>query len=148
MIDDKFINLMEKYFVQTLTESEQKEFENMLEDNSTYKQEFEEQKKVKEVLNMIRFKNPEPEVWENYWMNVYNKFERGLAWLAVSAGALIVFGWAAYQAAEKIIQDAETPGLIKLGVAALVFGSLILLFSVLREKLFVKKSDKYKEVKR
>jgi hypothetical protein len=46
------------------------------------------------------------------------------------------------------MKDTQTPGIIKFGTAAVIIGILVLLFSVLREKIYTHKKDKYKEVQR
>jgi hypothetical protein len=139
---------MEKYFDDELSTEEKTEFENLLENNSRLKEEFIEQKRIKEVLKKMKLKNPSKEVWDSYWMGIYNKIERGIAWVAVSIGALIFFGYVAYESVQAFISDTETPPLVKFGIGAFVFGILILLFSIVREKIFTVKRDNYKEIQR
>ena len=148
MISEKFIILMEKYFSNEISSEEKKEFEELINSNSNLKAEFEEQKGIKEVLNKMKLKNPSREVWDSYWMGVYNRIERGIAWVVISVGALIFFGYASYEIVNAFIKDTQAPGLAKIGISMLVFGGLILLFSLIREKLFTSKRDKYKEIQR
>lgn len=148
MSDKKFIELVEKYFENELTSKEQTELENLLQNSKDLKEEFEEQKKVKEVLTRMKLKNPSREAWDSYWMGVYNRIERGLAWIVISIGALLFFGYASYEAVNAFINDTQAPPLAKLGITLLIFGALILIFSLIREKIFTSKRDKYKEVQR
>lgn len=147
-MNERFIILIEKYFDNDLSTFEEKEFENLLDSESKLKEEFEEQKKIREVLKKMTLKNPSKEVWDGYWLGIYNKFERGLAWIAISVGALIFFGYAAIEAVNAFIKDTHTPPLAKVGIGILIFGLLVLIFSLLREKLFTSKQDKYKEIER
>lgn len=90
-----------------------------------------------------------PEVaWESYWSRLYNRLERGLSWILVSVGAIIVLSYSAYHALQEFIADSSMPLVVKWGVAALVLGGIMLLVSVLREKLLLRKHDRYKEVER
>jgi len=146
-MNEKFIYLIEKYFDGELTTDEKNEFDSLLLDENL-RNEFEEQKRVKEVLNKMKLKNPSAEVWDKYWLGVYNKVERGIAWVAVSIGFLILIIYGSIEAVEKFFADTQTPGIVKFGISALVIGGLILLFSVIREKLFTGTRDKYKEVQR
>ena len=147
-MNERFIILQEKYFEGVLNAEEKAEFNNMLESNTKMKKEFEEQRRIKEVLRKMKLKNPSREIWDSYWMGIYNRIERGIAWVVISVGALIFFGYASYEAVNAFINDTQAPPLAKLGITLLIFGALILIFSLIREKIFTSKRDKYKEVQR
>ena len=146
-MNERFIYLIEKYFDNELSIDENTELNSLIQ-NEDLKNEFEEQKRVKEVLSKMKLKNPSVEVWDKYWVGVYNKLERGIAWLAVSVGFLILIIYGSIEVVEKFLAHTQTPGIIKFGISVLVIGGLILLFSVLREKFFTHTRDKYKEVQR
>ncbi len=146
-MNEQFIYLIEKHFDSTLSPDEKNEF-NLLLQNKDLKNEFEEQKRVKEVLNKMKLKNPSAEIWDNYWVGIYNKLERGIAWIAVSTGFLVLIIYGSIEVVEKFLADTQIPSIVKFGISTLVFGGLILLFSVLREKFFTNIRDKFKEVQR
>lgn len=148
MMEERFFLLVEKYLNNELSADEKEELNIILQNDSKLKNELEEQKRTKEVLNKMRLKNPSKEVWDSYWLGIYNKIERGIAWIAVSIGFVIITVYAVIEAGDNFFQDNQTPGIIKFGIAVLVIGILILLFSVIREKVFTYKKDKYKEVQR
>lgn len=147
-MNERFIILQEKYFDEELNAEEKAKFKTMLETNNDLQKEFEEQKRIKEVLRKMKLKNPSREVWDSYWMGIYNRIERGIAWVVISIGALIFFGYASYETVNAFINDTQTPPLAKFGITLLIFGALILIFSIIREKIFTSKRDKYKEVQR
>lgn len=147
-MDEKLMILMEKYFENELNESEQNQFNNLLRSDQEFKREFEEQNKMKEVFRKMKFINPSDKLWDSYWQSTYNRTERGLGWLAVFLGLLILIGFASIEFVNQLYTDNTTPMIIKIGTVSLVFGLLVLLFSVLREKLFTYKNDKYKGIKR
>ena len=79
-----------------------------------------------------------------YWLRcIYNKVERGLAWLAVIIGFTILIIYGSIEAIGQFFDDSQAPGIIKFAVSVLVVGGLILLFSVIREKFFTQTRDKY-----
>ena len=146
-MNERFIYLIEKCFDNELNVDEKIEFDSLLQ-NKDLKNEFEEQKRVKEVLSKMKLKNPTMEIWDKYWVGVYNKLERGIAWIAVSVGFLILVIYGSIEAVENFFADTQTPEIVKIGISALVVGGFILLFSVIREKVFTHTRDKYKEVQR
>ena len=62
-MNERFIYLIEKCFDNELNVDEKTEL-NLLLQNKDLKNEFEEQKRVKEVLNKMKLKNPSVEVWD------------------------------------------------------------------------------------
>ena len=147
-MNERFIILLEKFFDKQISTEEKSELDQIIKDNENLRKEFEEQKKIKEVLNKMKMKNPGREVWDGYWFGIYNRIERGLAWIAISIGAVIIFGFASIRVVEALIQDSEMPAIVKVGIVVLFFGILVLLFSLIREKIFSSKNDKYKEIQR
>lgn len=148
MMDERFIYLLEKKLDESLEEHESSEFENLISKNDILKIEYSEQLKVKEALNKMRMINPSKETWDNYWLSVYNRIERKIAWIAIIIGSLMVFSIAAMEAVESFLKDTDTPTFVKYGMVIVIFGLLLLFFSVVREKFFTSKKDKYKEVQR
>ena len=92
--------------------------------------------------------HPPDEVWDSYWTSVYNKLERGIAWILVSVGTVILSGWAGWEVIQAIAQDSDIPTFAKVSMLAVLVGLVILFVSVLREKLRVRAKDPFKEVQR
>ena len=147
-MEEKHVILIEKYLDNLLTEKEVKEFNELLIGDIDFKNLYNEQKRVREVLKAMELKRPGKEIWDDYWENTYNRLERGLGWLAVFLGSLILIGFASIKFVESLYVDTQTPLIIKIGVVSLVFGFLVLLFSVIRERFFTSNKDKYKEIRR
>lgn len=147
-MNERFIYLNEKYLDSDITTDEKSELDNLLTSDPELKKEFNEQVRIKEILSKMKLKNPSVEIWDSYWLGVYNKLERGLAWILVSLGAVILIVFGTYEAVSKMLKDTSTPAFVKIGVTALLVGGFILLLSVIREKLFTRKHDKYKEIQR
>ncbi len=144
---EQFRILMMKALDGELSPQEDTEFQQFLQDEA-FRKEWLEFKQLKEVTQDMKFKNPPQEVWDSYWMNVYNRLERGLAWILFSIGAIIFLSYGLYQLFHAVMNGSELPLLLRVAIVALVIGTAILLVSVIREKLFVRKRDPYKEVQR
>lgn len=147
-MNEKLIILLERKLSNELSVEEEKEFSKYMEENDEFKNEYNEQMRIKEVLRKMTLTNPSKEIWDSYWMNVYNRLERKFAWFVILIGSTMLLGFATLQAVEKLIVDTKTPFIVKYGIFILVFGVLLLLFSVIREKFSASKTDKYKEIQR
>jgi len=148
MNNDRYIMLAEKHLDGDISDLEKSELMQILEENPELKQEIKEQKKIKEVLKKMTLKNPTKEFWDEYWLGIYNRFERKLAWILISIGAVLLFSFTAYQAITELLKDTAAPAVVKFGFLALTIGFTVLIISLLREKLFSTKRDKYKEIQR
>lgn len=147
-MNEHFIYLMENHFENKLSEDEEREFFNLVNNNSELKKEFEEQKSVKEVLSKMMLKNPSQEIWDGYWLGIYNRIERGLAWIIISIGAVLIFGFSIIKFIETLYLDSTVPVIMKIGIYAISFGLVILVVSLMRERIFSLKHDKYREIQR
>jgi hypothetical protein len=106
--------------------------------------------RVKEATRTMTWKNPPEETWDRYWMSVYNRLERKIAWLLMIAGGLALVAWALWEAAPRLLrdlfQDESLPVAIRVAVVAVGLGAVILVFSVVREQLIVHRKERYKGV--
>ncbi len=130
------------------SEDERRRLDELLAGDTTLREEWQELQRVKEATNIMSINKPPDEVWDKYWGSVYAKLERGIAWILVSIGAIVLLSYGIWQAIQELMADASIPGFIKLAIAAVAIGGAILAVSVIREKWFVMKSDKYKDIQR
>jgi hypothetical protein len=96
----------------------------------------------------MSLREPAAETWEGYWDSVYNRAERGFGWILFSLGAIALVAYGGLQVARDLMSDPEVPLLIKAAITALAVGGAALVVSVVRERVFARRSDPYKEVKR
>ncbi|MFQ5771319.1 MAG: hypothetical protein ACE5HX_12325 [bacterium] len=143
-----FQSLLMKAVDGEITPEERAEFNRFIHKYSECQQEWQQFKQLKEVTRTMKFKSPSLEVWDNYWLHVYNRLERGVAWILFSIGCIILLTYGGFKAVEAIIADPQLEGIVKAGLILAIAGLVILLVSVVREKLFTRKSDPYKEVQR
>ena len=131
-----------------LEPAERSEIERLLSDNPELREEWDRLSKLKEVTGNMKLRNAPEEMWDGYWNSVYSRFERGLAWILVSLGAIVVGSWGAWYFVKDLMADADLPTVIKWSILALLVGLVMLLVSVLRHRIFVSQSDPYKEIER
>jgi ferric-dicitrate binding protein FerR (iron transport regulator) len=131
-----------------LPPEERGELQRVLADDAELREEHERLSRLKEITGMMRLKAPPPEIWEDYWKSVYTRFERGVGWVLLSVGALVLLGWGSWEIVQALVQDEEIPGFAKLAVFGVLGGGVVLLVSVFREKLFLHRRDPYRGVKR
>ena len=105
-------------------------------------------KKLKNVTGEMKMKKLPEFYWDEYWGNVYNRFERGFSWILISIGVIIVLGFLVWDILGQLIADPVMNPLLKGGIYLLILGVVVLLVSIIREKLMVRKVDKYNEVER
>jgi predicted anti-sigma-YlaC factor YlaD len=148
MDHQKLKELISSYFDGELDKEKKKLAEEHLKECSECREEFEGMNEFEEVMGKMEFKKPAREVWEIYWTSVYNRLERRIGWILLSLGAMILLFFGGYKAIEGIIQDPTTPLILKVGIIALLGGLVVLLVSIIRERIFVRKRERYKEVEK
>lgn len=131
-----------------LNDAEKREFDALLTADDSLKQEFLSYQKIKEVTAAMKLKAPSPEIWDHYWLDVYNRIERGLGWFLFTLGAVILLTYAGFKMIEAIILDQQLALVARIGLLAAVAGLAVLFVSVIREKWFTRKNDPYKEILR
>ena len=105
--------------------------------------------RVKEVTSGLTLRPLPEELWDRYWASVYARVERGLAWILVSAGAIVLTAYAVWQAVTAVFADTGEPLFVRVAIAAVAVGATILLLSVVREKFWLSRRDPYqKEITR
>jgi anti-sigma factor RsiW len=145
---DRFRQLLTRALDDELAPGEREEFDRLLAASSERQAEWAAQKQLKEATMKLKFAEPPPEVWDGYWTGVYRRLERGIGWILVSLGAMVLLFYGGYELVDEILADRHLPILIKTAILAALAGGTILFVSVLREKLFTRKTDKYREIQR
>lgn len=148
MDHNKIKELISSYFDGELDEEQKKLVNDHIRQCSECRKEFEEMGKFEEVMGKMKLKQPSKEVWKDYWLSVYNRLERSIGWIFLSIGAMILLFFGGYKIVEGIIQDADTPLFLKIGILAFMAGIIVLLVSLAREQLFTRKREIYKEIEK
>lgn len=141
-------DLMMGYLDDELDAAQRAEFEEHIKTCSQCTAELEEFRKLKQVTDSVKLAQPEDELWGRYWSGVYNKLERGIGWIMMSIGGIALLIYLGFKAVEAVIRDPAVEWTLKIMILAFLAGLVILFVSVLRERIFLYKKDRYKDVRR
>ena len=124
------------------------EIEKHLSECEKCRKEYQSYVKLKEVTDRMRFADLSDQLWAGYWKGIYRRIERGAGWIFLSIGAIILLSFGVYQFFKEFLADPNVSSIAKIGASVLAFGVIILLVSIIRERLFLFRTERYKEVER
>jgi predicted anti-sigma-YlaC factor YlaD len=124
------------------------EVEKHLSQCENCRQEYRSFAKLKEVTDSMKFADLSDRLWASYWKGIYRRIERGAGWIFLSIGAIILLSFGGYQFFKELFADPSVSWIVKVGVSTCAFGAIVLLVSIIRERLFLLKTERYKEVER
>jgi predicted anti-sigma-YlaC factor YlaD len=84
--------------------------------------------------------------WAGYWQDLYRRLERGTGWLLASLGLLLVVGYALFRLLSGFLVNPEIPIVLRGGIALVVAGVVVLAVSLVRERLYARKIERYDRV--
>jgi predicted anti-sigma-YlaC factor YlaD len=146
MNHEKIKPLISSYLDGELDAGDKRTVEEHLASCPECRKEYEGLQKFEEVMSMVSLKSPSKELWDAYWASVYNRLERGIGWILLSLGAIVLLFFGAYKMVEGIINDPAMPLILKVGILAFLAGVAVLLVSIIREQFFLRKRERYKEI--
>jgi hypothetical protein len=141
-------DLMMGYLDNELDDEQKRRFEEHLAGCSECAEELKEFKHLKAITDEVTLAEPEDRIWQDYWSGIYNRIERDLGWIFVSVAGIILIIYGGFKAIENIIKDPQVELILKIGLLVLLAGLAILFVSVLRERIYFWKRDRYKNVRR
>jgi anti-sigma factor RsiW len=108
--------------------------------------EFDSLMKLKGATAGLRLADLPDARWAGYWQDLYRRMERGIGWLLLSLGLLLVAGYGIYLLAANFLLNSEIPVVLRAGFALFAGGTLVLLISLVRERLYARKIERYDKV--
>ena len=137
--------LMSGYLDHELEPDEVARFEAYLEAHADFREELDRMGQLVDAASDLGVESLPDEVWDTFLDGVYNRLERRTGWMAFLLGVALLSGAGVYW---FVVSPWASPTMK--AVAALPLAGLGVLFgSVLRERLFVLKTDRYsRDVKR
>ena len=141
-------DFMMAYLDNELDDQQKRAFEEHLAGCPDCTRDMAQFRKLKQMTDSVAFVEPEDRVWEQYWGNIYNRIERGMGWILFSVAAIALLIYGGFQLIEEIIEDPTLGTLLKIGLFALLGGLVILLVSVVRERMYFWSRDRYRDVRR
>ena len=137
-------HLLSAYVDGELEPADEARIRAYLEDNEESRREVEQLRRLKEVTGQLRLKEPPPEVWES----IYNRAERSVGWILMTVGVVILGSWALVQLVTALVSTESIPMVAKAGIFVVAAGTLTLLVSVVRERIYKRSRTRYKDVQR
>jgi len=148
VVCDDYKDLLMGYLDNELSDEQRRRVEKHLAGCSGCAGELEDFKKLKAITDEVTLVEPEDRIWQDYWSGIYNRLERGIGWIMFSVAAIALAIYCGFRAIEELIKNPDVEIVLKVGLLALIAGLAILFVSVLRERLYFWKTDRYKDVRR
>lgn len=99
---------------------------------------------LQSLTRRIKMKDPTDEFWEGYWKSLYRRLERKTAWIVMLIGAVMLVTRILYEAASNFGRITFE----KVAIVLFAAGAVLLLISVIRERVHHHKVDRYKDIER
>jgi len=141
---DEYQGLLVGLIDQELSPDEARKVNDHLVRCARCREEYEKLRKTAKRIESVSLSEPQERVLESLWSRPYSRFTRLSALLLVLAGYLALILYGVYE----FLIDQEEAAIPKVAAVAVLIGFIVLLFSVVRERLKTYKSDPYKEVER
>ena len=148
MTCEDYKHLMMGFWDGELDEQQKLSLEEHLKSCEECKIELEEFKQLKQITEGIHLAEPEEAMWEHYWSGIYNRIERGVGWLLFSVAGVLLLMYGGFKVIEEIVTDPTVNIVLKVGLFGLIGGLAILLASVFRERIYFRKKNRYKDIRR
>ena len=144
----EYKDVMMAYLDGELENEQIKQFQAHLKDCPECRQDLEQFTSLKEITDSVSLVEPEDRVWDQYWDNVYNRLERRMGWVFFSIAGILLGLFGGFKVIEAVILDPGVDLMFKVCLVVLILGLAILFASVLRERLYFRQRDRYKDVRR
>jgi predicted anti-sigma-YlaC factor YlaD len=133
-----------RYLDGEMSAAERSAFEEHLSSCGDCRRGVDELGRVERLTGMMRIRDPQDDFWEVYWKKLFRRLERKTGWLLLIAGVALVVLYALW----KGVADFGEITFIKVVAVIAGAGFVILLISVIRERIHQYGSDRYKDIER
>ena len=117
-----------------------------LDEDKASRLEVDRLRKFNQVTSSLRLKEAPPEEWEGFWKSFRNRSERSIGWILLTLGVAIIGIWSLFNLLMALVGTDALPLYVKGGIFAAAAGILILLFSVVRERIHKRSRTRYKNI--
>ncbi len=115
-------------------------------ESAATRQEIDELRRFNKLTGAMRLKDPPPEDWEIFWDSNYNRRERSLGWLLTSLGLAVIIGWLGLELAVSFWTTTAISLWLKGCIVLVIAGVVLIISSVVRERIYARKHSRYKDV--
>jgi hypothetical protein len=148
MACNQWKDLMMGYLDNELDDRQHRQFQEHLKTCTDCAGELDEFMKLKAITDDVTLNEPQDRLWQEYWVSLYNRLERGTGWILLSLAGILLIIYGGFKAIEAVIKNPDIELTLKFGLLALLAALAILFVSVLRERLYFWRKDRYKDVRR
>jgi len=142
---EKFQPMISGLLDNELDESSTRMLEDHLEKCPKCRAEFKKMERIVAATDRLRVQIPPDDVWDSFLAGTYNRIERKTGWVAFITGAAVL----AVLGVWLFVAEPWASALVKFLIAVPVVGLIVVFVSVLRERLFLAKLDRYsREIQR
>ena len=141
-IDEHVGELLSGYLDGELTQQLRQRVEIHCDACTVCKKNLGELQMLQKRIGKARLSEVDQDVWRERMDNATVRTSRGIGWLLILGGVLAAMGIGVYE----FVVDSSLGLVEKLIVGAIYGGFVVLFFSVLRQRLIERKTDKYKDV--
>jgi len=142
-IDEHVGEPLSGYMDGELTQQQRQRVEIHCDACTECKKNLEELQVLQESIGKARLSELNQDVWRERMDNATVRTSRGIGWLLILGGVLAAMGIGIYE----FVIDTSLGLVEKLVIGAIYGGFVVLFFSVLRQRLIERKTDKYKDRK-
>lgn len=142
VIEEHVGELLSGYLDRELTQQQRQRVQIHCEACAECKKNLEELQALRDSIGKARLSELDADVWRERMDDPTVRASRGIGWLLFLGGVLIATGVGTY----KMALDTSISLGEKLIIGGIYSGLALLFFSVLRQRLIERKTDKYKDV--
>jgi len=143
----EYAELIVKYVDGAASDEERARLEAHVATCAKCRREVEGHTRVANAARDIRFVDLPEDAWRSYWKNTYNRMERTIGWALVVIGFAVVSSCVVGRFAHWIATNQTLNLAEKLGLGAVVAGLVVIVVGVVRERIVMRRFDRYRRVR-
>ena len=145
---DTYQVLLMGYLDGELDETQRAELEEHLDSCAACRAERGAYESLNRMVRSMESYSESERALERYWNQTWNLTERKLGWALTGIGAAIVAGFGLFEFTRAFWTDPDVPMVLRVGTGLGGAGVLVLLASLVRERIMLRKKERYTEVER
>jgi hypothetical protein len=141
-IDEHVVEQLSGYVDGELTQQQRQRVDVHCASCTECAKDLRELQELRESIGSARLSNKNQDAWREMMNDTTVQTTRGIGWLLLIGGVLVCMGIGVF-----VFLFGSSVGLVEKLIVSAIYGGLALLFySVLRQRLIERKTDKYKDV--
>jgi len=136
--------LLSAYLDGELTQQDGQKVAVHLEDCPACREVYEDFRRLRADIKRLEWPGPDETQWSRLMAGLTFKVTRGLGWLLWVGGLVILAAYGAYE----FLRDFSFRSVERVGVLALILGLVVLLWTVLAERIAALPKDRYKDIEK